>query len=204
METIKLNLGEKQMKKLAMGGAIMVSPAMMEGGMIECTLNPSKCERMRANHAMGKRYKLKMDASELKGGSFASFARKLKRAAKSTGKVIKGAAKSAWDIWQRDFKPTYGPQIRSGLKQGLEAGLSTLAAMTGQPEAVAIAEVVARQLEPLVDQLGDYTTAFGMRKGHSQAAMVASGLREKLVGVMQEAMSVASAPKRRSRSKKMM
>lgn len=190
METLKLNLNEKQMKKLAMGGGVMIGPEMMEGGAIECTLNPSKCERMRANHAAGKKYRLTMDAAELKGGSFASFMRGLKKAAKATGRFIKKGAKAAWNVWQKDYKPTYGPKIRAGLKDGLDAGLQTLAAMTGQPEAVAIAKVVATQLAPLVDRLGDFTNAFGMRKGTSEAAMVAAGLRERLKGVMEEAMAV--------------
>lgn len=199
METLKLNLNERQMKKLAMGGGVMIGPDMM-GGAIECTLNPSKCAKMRKNHAAGKKYRLTMDAAELKGGSFASFVRGLKKAAKKTGQVIKKGAKAAWNIWQEDFKPTYGPKIRRGLKEGLDAGLQTLAAMTGQPEAVAIAKVVADQLSPLIDRLGDYTNAFGMRQGTSEAAMVAAGLRERLKGVMEEAMLIASPPRRRRRA----
>lgn len=201
MESVKLNLSDKQMRKLAMGGAVMVSPAMMEGGMVECTLDGSKCSKMRKNHQMGKKYRLTMNPSELKGGSFASFMRGLKRAARKTGQVIKKGANKAWDIWQTDFKPTYGPQIRAGLKEGLDAGLQILGAMTGQPEAVAIAKVVAAQLSPLVDKLGDYSNAFGMREGTSEAQMVAMGLRERLRGVMEEAMTIANQKPKRSRRK---
>lgn len=199
METVKLNLSDKQKRKLAMGGAVMVSPAMMEGGMVECTLHGSKCAKMRQNHKMGKKYRLSMNQSELKGGSFKSFTRGLKRAAKTTGQVFKMGAKKAWDTWQTEFKPIYGPQIRAGLKEGLDAGLQILGAMTGQPEAVAIAKVVAAELSPLVDKLGDYTNAFGMRQGSSEAQMVAMGLRERLRGVMEEAMMIANQKPKRSR-----
>ena len=125
METVRLDLSDKQMKKLAMGGAVMVSPSMM-GGAVECTLSPSKCAKMRKNHTAGKKYLLRMGETELKGGSFRSFLRGAKKAAKSLGKAtlkgLKFAGKKAWDEWQEKYKPIYGPKIRSGLKYGLGIG----------------------------------------------------------------------------------
>jgi hypothetical protein len=198
METIKLDLSEKQMKKLAMGGAVMVSPSMM-GGAVECTLNPTKCARMRKNHTAGKKYLLRMGETELKGGSFKSFLRGAKKAAKfvgkATGEALKFTGRKAWDEWQEKFKPIYGPKIRAGLKYGLDAGLETLAAATGQEELVAVAAAIAKGLHPLVDKLGDYTNAFGARKGKpsSPAVLMAAGFREKLAEIMEEAMMISEA-----------
>ena len=189
MESCKLSLTEKQMKKLASGGAIMVSPGMYGAGEMELTLSPSKHERMKKNHAAGKKYRLQMDSKEMKGGSMRSFLRK-------AGKAVKGAAKKGWEVWQKEYKPTYGPMIRVGLKEGLDAGLQLLGAMTGNPELVEVAKIASMVLAPLVDQLGDYTGGFsvgqmtGGKRGQLKMAQ-ASELRDKMKSAMETAMTVA-------------
>lgn len=192
METVTMNLSDKQMKKLATGGAIMIKPAMMTGGSIQLTLDPSKCERMRKNHEMGKMYRLSMNTKEMNGGSFKSFLRK-------AGRTLKKGVTKGWEIYQRDFKPTYGPMIREGLKEGLNSGLQILAAMSGNPELVAVAEATAVALSPLVDQLGDYTNAFGMMKGVKNKKIMddAMSFRKQLQEVVTEAMRISGKNKRK-------
>lgn len=192
METCKLSLTEKQMKKLATGGSIMVTPGMY-GGEMEFTLAPSKIARMQKNHAAGKKYRLSMDSKEMKGGSMRSFLRK-------AGRTIKEGAKKGFEVWKTNYKPTFGPMIRAGLKEGLDAGLQILAASSGQPELVEIAKATALFLSPLIDKLGDYTGAFsvgqmtGGKKG--QLAMQdASALREHMKTAMETAMRIASKKK---------
>ena len=192
METCKLNLTEKQMKKLATGGAIMITPGMY-GGEMEFTLAPSKIARMQKNHAAGKKYRLSMDSEEMKGGSMRDFLRK-------AGRAIKGVAKKGWEIWQTNYKPTYGPMIRAGLKEGLDAGLQILAAASGNPELVEVARATAVFLAPLVDKLGDYTNAFsvGQMKGGKRAQLKmaeASAFRDKMKATMEHAMKIAAAKK---------
>lgn len=193
METCKLSLTEKQMKKLATGGSIMVTPGMY-GGEMEFTLAPSKIARMQKNHAAGKKYRLSMDSKEMKGGSMRSFLRK-------AGRTIKEGAKKGFEVWQTNYKPTYGPMIRAGLKEGLSSGLQILGAMTGQPELVEIAALTAQFLSPLIDKLGDASGAFGMTGGavgqmtggkKAQLAMQdASMLRDHMKTAMETAMRIA-------------
>ena len=189
METVSMNLSDKQIKKLATGGAIMIKPTMMTGGAIQLTLHPSKCERMRKNHEMGKMYRLSMDAKEMKGGSFKSFLRK-------AGSTLKKGVTKGWEIYQRDYKPTYGPMIREGLKEGMSAALQILAARSGSPALVEVAEATAVALSPLVDQLGDFTQAFsvGQFKGNKKDRKMmddAISFRKEIKGVVEEAMRIA-------------
>jgi len=148
METTKLSLTPKQMEKLATGGAIMVGKEMM-GGAIECPLHPSKLAKMRANHAAGKKYRLTMEPSEMHGGSWKQFKKYI-----NTG----------FRAYKKHVVPVIGKPLRKGLKYGAHAGLETLAAMSGRPEAVAIARSIADELEKLVDLVGDKTGAYGMRR----------------------------------------
>lgn len=157
MESVNLNLTEKQMKKLATGGAIMVSPAMV-GGAVECMLNPGKMARMKKNHEAGKKFRLTMDQSELKGGSFKGFMRKLKK-----------GAKKLWQGYKTYVKPSAGPYIRQKLKEGTHAGLEIgAAALTGDPEAVAVANAIATELERVIDWIGNQTGAYSVNPRYTR------------------------------------
>jgi hypothetical protein len=124
----------------------------MVGGEVEVAMRPHKMKRMMKNHEQGKRYRMELDDEEMQGGSLKSFL-----------SGVKNTAKKLYSQYQRHIKPTAGPKIRSGLKKGIHAGLEIGAATTGDPEAVALANAVATQLEGLVDWLGNKTGAFGMR-----------------------------------------
>lgn len=152
MESVALNLTPGQMERLAMGGAIMVAPEMV-GGAVQCTISGAKKAKMMKNHAVGKKFRLTMDPQELKGGSFKSFLRKLKRG------------------YQKYVRPRIGPKIRKGLKEAAHGALEIPAAMTGSPEAVNIAKAIATELEGLVDWLGNKTGAFGMRPPRRRVMM---------------------------------
>lgn len=159
METVKLHLTPKQMHRLATGGAVMIAPHHM-GGEIETTLHKHKVMKMQKNHEAGKKFRLVMEPEELRGGSFAAFMRK-----------IKNGASKVYNAYKTHVRPTVGPYIRKGLKEGIHAGLEIGAATSGDPEAVALANAIATQLESVVDWIGNKTGAYGIR-AHRRRVML--------------------------------
>lgn len=186
MKQISLKLKDKQLRDLAMGKGIMISPKMGGEGGYAISMSPAKLAKLMKALSAGKGMKvmltpkeLQMNGVEMMDGGRINW--------RGIGRTLRKVGKTVGKFYREEIRPTLGPALKSLVKRGVEEGLPLvvegLSALTGNPEiGVAAAPFVqgyARRVsEPIAQAISKKTGAFGTKKAKKGGAKCGGATRK--------------------------
>lgn len=169
MKSIKLPLTDTQLRKLAKGQGVRVSPSS-NCSAYDIWCKAGKCKRMERMMTKGKGFTVKLDPEEMdenveiEGGRINW---------KKLGRTLRSTAKSVGKFYREKVRPVVGPEIRKAVSTAIEKGIPLVAdaigVATGNPEIVAAAQPAIQKLAKQASKKGTekiskLTGAFGMKK----------------------------------------
>jgi hypothetical protein len=171
MKQYQLKLKDAQLRDLATGKGIMISPKVAGFG-YSISMSPAKHAKMMSAHSQGKSCKLMLSPKELKANGV-EVMEGGRINWRGIGRTLRRVGKKAGEFYRENIKPEIGPQLKSLVKRGVEEGLPLavegLTALVGAPEIGAVAAPFVRGYarrvsEPFAQAVGRRTGAFGTKK----------------------------------------
>ena len=194
MKQISLKLKDKQLRDLAMGKGIMISPKMGSGdGGYSISMSPMKHAKLMKAMAEGKGMKMTLTPKEL-GANGVEMMDGGRINWRGIGRTLRKVGKEAGRFYREQIRPEVGPALKRLVKRGVEEGLPLavegLTTLIGMPEAGVVAAPFVRQYaqkisEPIAKSISKRTGAFGTKKKHGGAKCGGASRKMKTVRMAQ-------------------
>jgi len=180
METMKLDLSDAQLRKLAKGQGIMLKPAYFNKGH-GIQMSAAKYKKLHTAMNKGKGMRLTLGQDELGANDVEMSGGKINW--KKLGRQIRGGLKEAGKFYRKEVRPTVGPALEKLTKKGLEVGtkaaVAGLASVTGQPALLAAAPATSKFVsEKGTKAISKLTGAYGVKKGKKKSSTPTSKITE--------------------------
>ena len=191
MKQISLKLKDKQLRDLALGKGIMISPKMGGGeGGYSISMSPMKHAKLMKAMEAGKGMKIMLTPKEL-GANGVEMLDGGRINWRGIGRTLRKVGKEAGKFYREEIRPTLGPALKTLVKRGVEEGLPLavegLTTLIGMPEAGVVAAPFVRSYaqkisEPIAKSISKKTGAFGQLKGKGKCG---GASRKKTVRMVQ-------------------
>lgn len=174
MGSMKVPLTDAQLRKLAKGMGVRVSPGA-NATAYDMMCSPAKIKKMSRQMTKGKGFTMKLDPEELQANEVECEGGRINF--KKIGRTLRSTAKSVGKFYRENVRPVVGPKIRKAVKTAIEKGIPMAAAalgtVTGQPELVAatapaVSRFAKKAAEKGTEKLSKLTGAFGVKQGQKK------------------------------------